>query len=297
MFTNKQNRLALLLIVFGINLILFNLIVSVTSGLFFQEDAINSAQALRYRSTLTEIGVFGLTAWLFAGWVNDRKAASYLQLNKGIRLWQALLLILIFALSYPALSVIIEWNASIQFPEWLSSAENWLRTQENIAQETTTKLLAGEGSGLLLINILTVALVPAVCEELLFRGVVLGGLRRAIKNVHWAVFLSAVIFSAFHIQFFGFVPRLLLGLFLGYILVWSGSMWSSIIVHFVNNGMAVVLAYLFNNQIVEPDSIAGNHYGLTILSVLLTAVCMYIFYRKSNRDNKPEHWSETEKNT
>ena len=285
-FENKWNQFALLLILFGINIILFSLLASFTAKIFFSSASLDSAPALRYINSLTQIGIFGLTAWMFAFFVNNGKAISYLEMNKSINFVQGILLILIFAVSTPALSAIIEWNANIKFPEFLSSIENWMREQENSTTETTSKLLAGKGTDILLANLLTMALIPAICEELLFRGVVLSWLRSSLKNIHLVVFLSAFIFSAFHVQFFGFVPRLLLGLYLGYILIWSGSMWSSIIAHFINNAMAVIAAYLYNNQIINTDysdfGSIENNYILIIISILLTTFCLYIFYKKRN---------------
>jgi membrane protease YdiL (CAAX protease family) len=283
-FENKWNQLALLLILFGINIIIFSLIARFTAELFFGPDALGSTPALRYINSFAQIGTFGLTAWLFAYFVNNKKPVSYLQINKGISLMQCILLILIFTVSTPALSSIIEWNANIRLPEFMSSIENWMREQEDSAAETTAKLLAGKGTGILLINLFTVALIPAICEELLFRGAVLGWLRNSLKNIHLAVFFSAFIFSAFHLQFYGFVPRLLLGLYLGYILIWTGSMWSSIIAHFINNSMAVIAAYLYNNQLIDIDysdfGNVGNNYILIITSILLTTLCLYFLYKK-----------------
>lgn len=289
-FKNKWNQLALLLILFGINIIIFSLIARFTAELFFDLDALGSAPALRYKNSLTQISVFGLTAWLFAYFVNDGKSISYLQINKSINLLQCVLLILIFTVSTPALSTIIEWNTNIRLPEFMSSIENWMREQEDSAAETTAILLTGKGIGILLINLFTVALIPAICEELLFRGAVLGWLRKSLKNIHLAVFLSAFIFSAFHLQFYGFVPRLLLGLYLGYILIWTGSMWSSIIAHFINNSMTVIAAYLYNNQLIDIDhrnfGNVGDNYILIVTSILLTILCLYFLYKKGNQDDK-----------
>ena len=285
---NKWNQLALLLLLFGINLIIFSSLagfITILSGM-----DTSSAPVLRYANILSEIGVFGLTAWMFAFFVNNKKPISYLKINKGISLVQCILLILVFTVSTPALSAVIEWNADIQLPEFMSSIENWMREKEDTAAETTAKLLAGKGTGILLINLLTIAIIPAICEELLFRGAILGWLRYSIKNVHLAIFLSAFIFSAFHVQFFGFVPRLLLGLYMGYILVWSGSMWSSIIAHFINNSMAVIAAYLYNNQMIDTNysdfGNVGNNYILIITSILLTTFCLYLFYKKKNRGDE-----------
>ena len=93
-------------------------------------------------------------------------------------------------------------------------------------------------------------------------------LTKRIKNVHVAVLLSAFIFSFIHFQFYGFLPRMFLGILLGYMFYVSGSLWTSILMHFVNNGSLVVLYYLNNKGLVNVDV---EHFGETESAWLIAA--------------------------
>ena len=282
-FDNFWNRLALLLILFGVNTMLFGFVVSFSAGIIWGVEAMDSPDALRYINSLGQIGIFGLTAYLFAYFVSNEKPIPYLFANKGITLRQCCLLIILFFVSTPAISTIVEWNANLQLPEFMSAIENWMRKQEDSTAQITEKILSGTRIQILLLNLLTVGLVPAVCEEFLFRGALFHCLRNSIKNIHLVIFLTAFLFSFIHVQFYGFVPRLLLGLYFGYLILWTGSIWSSVIAHFLNNSVAVVVAYLYNNQIIETsfDNFGNTENFVTITaSILFTTLCLYWFYKK-----------------
>ena len=142
-----------------------------------------------------------------------------------------------------------------------------------------------------LFNIFMIALLPALGEELLFRGIVQKIFTQWSKNVHLGVWISAVLFSAMHVQFYGFIPRMMLGALLGYLLVWSGSLWLPIMAHFVNNASAVIFTYLFDKQMmtVNPDKIGTeSDYTSVLISVLLTGVLLWLIYKKE----RPKIYSE-----
>jgi membrane protease YdiL (CAAX protease family) len=139
-----------------------------------------------------------------------------------------------------------------------SSIEKWMKELEETAQALTDKMTNVDTIGGLLLNLLVIALIPAVGEEMTFRGVIQQSLMRRM-NPHIAIILSAAIFSFFHFQFFGFFPRLFLGILLGYMFYITGSLWTSILMHFVNNGAAVTLYYLGNIGVIED----AEHWGET----------------------------------
>jgi len=138
-------------------------------------------------------------------------------------------------------SVIIEWNSNLVFPGEL---DPWIRERENMAEAMTKFLTSFRGPGDFLLGFLLIAVLPAISEEFAFRGMLQPALNRATGNMHIAVWVTAILFSAFHFQFLGFVPRLMLGVLFGYLLAWSGRLWLPIIAHFVNNGLMVILLYL-----------------------------------------------------
>ena len=134
-----------------------------------------------------------------------------------------------------------------------------MKASEEQAAALTEAFLKMSTPGELIFNLFMIALIPAIGEELLFRGIVQNIFSRWLKNNHAAVWFTAILFSAMHMQFYGFIPRLMLGAMLGYLLVWSGNLWWPIIAHFVNNAAAVIFSYLFQNKFIDldPDTIGS----------------------------------------
>ena len=283
-FKSSWGQFALFLMLLGVNIIFFSIFARVTADFLFGSVDLSSAPVSRYVNILHQIVVFGFTAYGFAFFVNRESPFSYLQLNKGVGMSVGIILMVGYIVSIPTFSWIIEWNEGIKLPEALSSVESWMRENEIKNTETADRLLSGTGINILLTNLLVMGLAPAICEELLFRGALLAWLKNSLKNIHVAVFLSAFIFSAIHMQFFGFFPRLLLGLYLGYLCVWTGSIWGSIIVHFVNNIIIVITAYLYHSEIINTHykdfGSVENNYLLIFISVVLTGGCIYFLYKK-----------------
>jgi membrane protease YdiL (CAAX protease family) len=133
----------------------------------------------------------------------------------------------------------------------------------------------------LLIALVIIAVLPAIGEELVFRGLIQNELFRGTKNIHVSIWIAAFLFSAIHIQFFGFVPRLLLGALFGYLYYWSGNLSLAILAHFVNNAVSVVALYLYQHgkftfDIESPESAPPN---VVIVSTLITAGLLFYFYK------------------
>lgn len=161
----------------------------------------------------------------------------------------------------PIVGVINEWNQSISLPDFLAPLEAWMREAENAATELQEKFLSGTSYLDLIINIVIMAITPAICEELLFRGVLQNQLQKWFKNAHIAVWTSAIIFSAIHFQFYGFFPRMILGVALGYLLVYGKSLWLPIVAHGINNFLAVMVAWATNKLeiIKEVEAVAPTY--------------------------------------
>ena len=178
--------------------------------------------------------------------------------------WMLLIGIVLMFSSLPLTNLLGERNEKVNFGEFL---ESFLKLLEDTAADLTQRMLEVDTIGGLLFNLLVIALIPAIGEELTFRGVLQQALTKRC-NVHVAVWLSAFIFSFIHFQFYGFLPRLFLGLVLGYLFYYSGSLWSTIIMHFVNNGTVVVVAFLNHKGITDVDI---EHFGSTSNVFLLIA--------------------------
>jgi membrane protease YdiL (CAAX protease family) len=241
--------------------------------------------ALKYFQVVNQLGVFILPAVIFA-LLTDNDLLGYLKLKGG---WHKLSLVFGFVLilvSLPFIHWLMEVNTSIQLPEFLSSVEDWMKDREDEAQQLTDAFLETDSIGGFLFNLLMIAVIAAIGEELIFRGVLVRLFREWTHNIHLAVFLPALIFSALHLQFYGFLPRLVLGLFLGYLFVWTGSLWVPIIIHFINNAFAVVLAFLDSRGLVQVDvdQVGASGNSLVILtSLLLSLVILVIIYLHERR--------------
>ena len=182
--------------------------------------------------------------------------------------WMLLIGVALMFISLPLTNLLTSWNEKMNLGATFESLEAMLKQMEEAAGDLTERMLQVDSIWGLLGNLLVIALIPAVGEELTFRGVVQQALTKRCKNVHVAVFLSAFIFSFIHFQFYGFLPRMFLGFILGYLFYYSGSIWTSILMHFVNNGAAVVVAYLDYKGLANVD---WEHFGSTTNSVVLIA--------------------------
>lgn len=150
-------------------------------------------------------------------------------------------------------SLLIDWNSNVNFPEFLDGFESWAREKETVAADFTKYLTQFDSVTLLLVGFFVIAVLPAIGEELVFRGMIQNYLLKATRNPHVSIWIAAFLFSAIHFQFFGFLPRLALGALFGYLYLWSGNIWIAIIAHFVNNGFSVIAIYLYQRGTVGYD--------------------------------------------
>ncbi len=211
------------------------------------------------------------------------KPANYLFLNKAPKSTQILITLGLIIAAIPLINFTQMLNSKLVLPDFMSGLENWMRNTENAATQLTEKFLSTSTISGLLINIFIMSIIPAIGEELTFRGLFQRIFSNWTKNYHLGILLSAALFSAFHMQFYGFLPRFLLGVAFGYMLVWSGTIWLPIAAHFFNNFLGVLAYYLFNRGIIDKqfDTIGteGDHVIFPLInSILLVAILMYWLY-------------------
>lgn len=232
------------------------------------------------------LGTFIITS-LVAAFLFGKKITEYLKLNGRFRFLQLITVLLIMITGVPLINVMVEWNSHLSFPEFLAPVETWMRSSEQEAERITKAFVNVTAVQDVLINLLVIAVLPAMGEELLFRGVVQRILTEWFRNAHAGIWISAAVFSAIHVQFFGFVPRMMLGVCFGYMLHWSGSMWLPVIAHFFNNAAAVISAwYVFNHQEgFNPDQLGVEEGGnmLVLLSALFVTLLMMHLYSLRTR--------------
>lgn len=181
---------------------------------------------------------------------------------------------LIFGVSYPAIAVIAQWNEQIVLPDSLTGVENWMRQMEDAAKDVTDLFLSGETLSDLFLNLLIIAAAAAFVEEIFFRGALQQHIEKWLRNGHVAVWTAAFIFSAIHLQFYGFFPRLIMGAVLGYLFLYSRNLWIPMLYHFVNNAAVVVITYFWGEsnflEQLEDKPLTWVSFIVMIVSGLLT---------------------------
>lgn len=243
---------------------------------------------IRIAAVLQDLMVFILPAIATAMLVT-RLPARLLAVDRRPSLKLTAIALLTLICSIPAMNLVIEWNKNWHLPESMAVAETFFRSLEDGAKATTDTLINGASIPSLILSILIVGMLAGFSEELFFRGALMRILGFTKVNKHVVIWLVAFIFSAFHLQLFGFVPRLLLGAFFGYLLWWSGSLWIPVIVHIVNNTIVVVATYVsanssagnssldtFGSNLADPLAVAA-----VIVSILLTAGGIWLFHRQT----------------
>ena len=207
--------------------------------------------------------------------------------GKGFRLGIGAVLLMLVAL--PAINLLSYWNQQMSLPAFLEPLEQWMKTSEESAKVLTEQFMQATTLGGLIINMLLMAVLPAIGEELTFRGVLMNFFEVKGKRVHLAIWCTAILFSAIHLQFYGFVPRMLMGALFGYMLVWTGSLWIPILMHFTNNAMAVLLYFVSLRagwDMEKMDAIGTNDtLWLGVVSMVITIVGVYAFRRSTTMSN------------
>lgn len=228
----------------------------------------------------SNVGAFLIPAYIFQR-LNPTLTFFPAAQLKHLKLY---LLALLFVLcSGPVMTLISDWNMQMQLPKQFAALEDWMRAQEDSMASLTQQMLMVADYKLLFMNLLVIAVLPAIGEEFFFRGVLQNIFKRVLKNEYIALWLVAIIFSAIHVQFYGFFPRLLLGVFFGYMLVWSKNIWIPVLAHFVNNATVVLVAFIYTRQeksyasLMESDTYTFIVYlGSLILSVSVAYIyCRY----------------------
>lgn len=272
-------------------IILATLLVAVCSG--GSAEKLQSADFLRvmqlFQATLLFLIPAGLCAYLF-----HEQPLSYLKINKSIDfkfLSVALLLILVIQ---PFISFSGYYNNLITLPKSLSGLEKMMREMEDSTNQLMEKFLTTDSASIFMLNVFIIAIMAGVTEEFFFRGSLQQILKKICNNRHIAVWITAIIFSAIHFQFYGFFPRMFLGAILGYLFVWSGNLWISVIVHAFNNFLSLLIFQLYHGtpeyDIAESIGTTPNTMWITVLSVVLSGVILFFLSRDYTKNN-PEEFS------
>jgi membrane protease YdiL (CAAX protease family) len=279
---------AIIILVCGLAFLLLGFLIgSMIFGLGIQEMMValndfsspQGVSLLKFFQVIQSIGLFIVPPVIVAYFLHG-KPSVFLQYRKFPVIKSIIIVIAIIYFSEPLINWLSELNSRLVLPQGLSSVQKWMEQSEEQANKITDAFLKTGSFGGLLFNLFMIGLLPALGEELLFRGVVQQLIKKWSGNAHTAIWISAALFSALHMQFFGFLPRLLLGAMFGYMLEWSGTLWLPIIAHFVNNATAVFAYFLLNKGLIgkDIDKVGTSSDGSAYL-VLLSVVFLVFLFR------------------
>ena len=260
--------------------LLFDIGFSDLSSFLSDYNTPKSVNALKFLQLFTSVGLFIVPPLLFAYFTGFQ-----LQLLQKINRQTVLLAIAIMLIATPFVAYLMQWNQALNLPDFLEAVQRWMEASEQQAMQLTEAFLAMNNMGDLLINLFLIALIPAIGEELLFRGVLQQLFAKWTGKIHLAIFISAFLFSAIHLQFFGFFPRFVLGIVLGYMFYWSKNLWLPILAHFTNNALAIIFTYQFVADKIQIDFLNEEtpvNISGALISLLGVALLMFLLHKNTS---------------
>ncbi len=225
----------------------------------------------------SQIGLFIIPAFAFS-YLATSNTIKGLSFNRLHSLKPLLIVFATTLLAIPFVNLLAEWNANWHLPEFLQNVEIWMREMQDTNDKLLEFILIMETPTDIGLNILMMAILPAIGEELIFRAVIQKQLVKWLDNPHIAIFITAFIFSAFHMQFLGFVSRLILGMVFGYLFYYSKNIWTAIFAHFINNSLALIIAFIYGAELSESTISDPSDVPTVIISIIGILLSVLLIY-------------------
>lgn len=262
-------------------------ISGVISSLIIAKFSMQSTAAMRIAAVMQSLFQLIVPA-IATAMIVTRRPATFLAIDRRIDLRLLLLAAAALITATPMMNRLIALNEAVTLPDSLAWLEQSLKQMEEQAAATIAVMQGGTSVGDLVMNILIIGVLAGLGEELFFRGTFLRLMTTGRINPHIAVWTVAVVFSAVHLQFYGFVPRTLLGAYFGYLVVWTRCLWIPVIIHALNNIIYVSSEWIAARQGLDESAI--NSYDGNLLvnaaSVIITAALLVIIYRLSDKSDE-----------
>lgn len=285
-----------LLSIIAIGIIVYFIGILVTKLIFsLHLDDVNHAIFGRYENLTDQqvkliqvfqtLGFFVLPG-VFLFWLFSNPVENYFGVTYRIKPVLYVLTIATIVISIPFINWIIHINDLISFPDFMGSFEQTVNENEAYQEDIIKRLLVVNDFPKLLLAIFMVGVLPAIGEEFIFRGVFQKIFLEASRSSHYAVIITAFIFSFVHGEFHGFIARFLLGIFLGYVMVWGKTIWLPVVGHFIFNTVNIFIYYFINHNGTGLSLGIGNHTTsilVLLLSILITSTLIFLIYRTSRR--------------
>lgn len=245
-------------------------------GLLFMKLISDKIIAMEVFQLMAALGGFVFSA-LAISYLISPKPFEYLSIKKTNGYFFIMSVICI-VVAIPFINFTTILNENLTLPDWMSAIEKCIKELEKQQSDIANSFLEKQSFSMYLFNLFVIALIPAVGEELLFRGLIQKALYHRTKNVHIAIWCTGILFSAIHLQFYGFFPRMLMGALFGYFVAWSGSLWVSMACHFMNNALIITSKYLYPTaEETFIESFGSRDIILAIVSfILIITICYFI---------------------
>ena len=252
--------------------------ILLTQGL--ETDMTQNPNLARVIQLIASIGTFLLPA-LGMAWLCSASPKQYLSIRgiKDPRTW--ILTFVCMLLLTPVINLLGLLNQQMELPAFLAPVEEWMRAQEDLAERLTMTLLSDNHVEAIIANLIVIALAAGITEEFLFRGALQRVIGKYTTNPHTVIWIAAALFSAFHLQFYGFLPRMLLGAYFGYLLYWGKSIWLPVFAHFTNNAVAVI--GMSDSHWKDSEFITGDIPPEHLLDFTLMATASLLLFLLANR--------------
>ncbi|MFA6126486.1 MAG: CPBP family intramembrane glutamic endopeptidase [Bacteroidales bacterium] len=242
---------------------------------------------LKFLQITQSLSMFVVPPIVF-GWFILRNPWLYLGISKGPDKILATVVLILAVLIMPVLNLLSVVNGELQLPAFMAGLEDWMKKTEEQAGQLTVAFLTVNSFAGYLVNVLMVVLIPAFGEEFFFRGVLQKLFHKWFRNPHVAIVVVAILFSAFHMQFYGFLPRFVLGVLFGYLFWWSGNIWYPILAHGINNFLPVTLTYFFRDRF-DPAGLdeigTGPEAWIWAIPALLLSIGAILYFYWQTRGN------------
>jgi len=243
---------------------------------------------IRYLQAVSHVGLFIIPSVFFAIVVSHRPL-HFMHAARRPAFWTVVICVMIMLAALPAVNYLNQLNQKMVLPDALKSIEIWMRSAEDTAAEMVKKILVMHSWQDILFNLFLIAVLPAIGEEFIFRGILQKQFTQWTKNRHLAVIITAILFSAMHLQFFSFLPRLWLGIVLGYMLVYSGNIWYPVLAHFFNNAAALFVFYYYGMDELSTslENLGTGPYALTLaVSSLVVIIALFVAFRRAGKKKR-----------
>ena len=268
--------------------VLFNIPIDDLLGLINGNyDVPNGRMAMLFVQGLGSGIGFWVAAWVITTFIEKANLKWDVQLSRFN--WKALGLVLAITVGGMLFnSFLVYFNSNLSLPEFMSGIEAWMKETEDQLMGLTKFLTDFQTIPELITGILVIGVLAGIGEEMFFRGLVQAKMHRYLKSGHWGVWMTAIIFSAIHLQFYGFLPRVFLGAIFGYMYLYSGSLIYPILAHIFNNSFTVIMVYLSNQGVIDFDLESTDDVSYVASLAGLLVLLAGIYYLKKMKIPKHE---------